>query len=115
MPSVRLQGLYRMRVLIMGDLGQFGPVLQVLDAAHAKRPISLVLYNGSTVAALAAEQWAGRHGILCADVWEGAESTCIFDLADSIIALPGASDQFLAMARERGAKVWQPFNSKPRD
>lgn len=104
-----------MRVLITGDVHQVELAHQVLDAAHARRPISLVLYTGPTVAALTAEQWASQHGILCGDVWEGAESTCIFDLADSIIALPGTSPEFLAMAGERGAKVWQPFNSKPRD
>lgn len=104
-----------MRVLITGDLGQADLVLQVLDAAHARRPIGIVLYTGPTVAALAAEQWASRHGILCGDVHEGAESTCIFDLADSIVAFPGTSAQFLAIAAERGAKVWQPFKSKPRD
>lgn len=101
-----------MRVLITGELGQPELVRQVLDAAHAKRPIGVVFYTGMTMAALTAEQWAGRHGILCGDVWEGAESTCIFDLADSIIALPGTSEQFLAMAGERGARVWQPFKPK---
>lgn len=101
-----------MRVLLTGDIHRGEQINQVLDAAHAKRPITLVLYTGPTVAALAAEQWAGRHGILCGDVWEGANSTCIFDLADSIIALPGTSTEFLGMARERGAKVWQPFKVK---
>ncbi|MNC26581.1 hypothetical protein D3C76_649870 [compost metagenome] len=102
-----------MRVLITGDLGLAHLVRQALDAAHARRPIVIVLYTGQTVAALAAEQWASQHGILCGDVWEGADSSCIFDLADSIIALPGTSDQFLAMAREREAKVWQPYKVKP--
>lgn len=102
-----------MRVLIMGELGQADLVRQALDAVHTRRPISIVLYTGPTVAALAAEQWAGQHGILCGDVHEGAESTCIFDLADSIIAFPGTSSQFLAMAQERGAKVWQPYKVKP--
>lgn len=98
-----------MRVLLTGDIRHGEQINQVLDAAHAKRPITLVLYTGPTAAALAAEQWAGRHGILCGDVWEGANSSCIFDLADAFIALPGTSDQFMAMAGEHGAKVWQPF------
>lgn len=102
-----------MRVLVTGDVHQADLAHQVLDAAHAKRPITLLLYNGRTTASFAAEQWASRHGILCGDVWEGAASTCIFDLADSIIAFPGTSDQFLAMAREREAKVWQPYKVKP--
>ena len=102
-----------MRVLLTGDIHRAEQITQVLDAAHAKRPIDIVLYTGPTVASLAAEQWAGRQGILCGDVWEGADSTCIFDLADAIIALPGTSDQFLAMAAERGAKVWQPYKVKP--
>lgn len=101
-----------MRVLLTGDTQSAAQAIQTLDAAHAKRPITLVLYTGPTVAALAAEQWAGRHGILCGDVWEGADSACIFDLADAFISLPGTSDQFLAMAGEHGAKVWQPFKVK---
>lgn len=101
-----------MRVLVMGELGQAHLVRQSLDAAHAKRQITLLLYTGMTTAALAAEQWASQHGILCGDVWDGAESTCIFDLADSIIALPDTSPEFLAMAGERGANVWQPYKTK---
>lgn len=98
-----------MRVLLTVDTMTADLATKALDAAHARRPISIVLYTGPTVAALAAEQWASRHGILCGDVHEGAESTCIFDLADSIVAFPGTSSQFLAMAQERGAKVWLPF------
>lgn len=101
-----------MRVLLTGDIHRAEQITQVLDAAHTKRAITVVLYTGPTVAALAAEQWAGRQGILCGDVWEGADSACIFDLADAIIALPGTSEAFLAMASERGAKVWQPFKVK---
>lgn len=105
-----------MRLLIMGDLvgdlGRSDMMHRLLDAAHAKNPIDVVLYNGPTMAALDAERWANANGILCGDVWEGADSNCIFDLADSVIALPGTSNEFLVMAREREVKVWEPLKRK---
>lgn len=99
-----------MRVLITGDISAQGAVAKALDAVHNKRRIAIVLTLSSmTMAAIAAEAWAGSNGVLCADVHESGERVAIFDIADSIIALPGTSDELLRMAGDRGIKVWQPY------
>ena len=99
-----------MRVLITGDIATPGAVARALDAAHNKRRIAIVLHvSGLLMSSMAAEQWANDNGVLCADAHENNGPVALFEIADSIIAFPGTSGAFLAMARERGVKVWEPY------
>lgn len=98
-----------MRVLITGDIATPGAVARALDAAHNKRRIAIVLHvSPMLMSSMAAEQWANENGVLCADIHANG-TVAIFHVADSIIAFPGTSDALLAMARERGVKVWEPY------
>lgn len=102
-----------MRVLITGDMATPGAVARALDAAHNKRRIAIVLHVSSLLmSSMAAEQWANDNGVLCADIHSDNGTVGIFAVADSIIAFPGTSDTLLAMARERGVKVWEPYKQK---
>lgn len=102
-----------MRVLITGDMATPGAVARALDAAHNKRRIVIVLVlSGINAAAIEAEAWAGAIGVLSAEVHEVEGRVNIFDIADSIIALPGTSAEFLDMARKAGVKVWEPYKQQ---
>lgn len=102
-----------MRVLITGDIATPGAVARALDAAHSKRRIAIVLHRSDMLmSSMAAEKWASDNGVLCADIHDESGPVVIFEIADSIIAFPGTSDELLRVARERGVKVWEPYKPK---
>ncbi len=101
-----------MRILITGEMATPGAVARALDAAHNKRRIAIVLHLGDgLLSSMAAEHWANDNGVLCADVHSENGTVGIFAVADSIIAFPGTSPELLAIARDRGVKVWEPFKA----
>lgn len=101
-----------MRVLITGEMATPGAVARALDAVHNKRRIVIVLHLSDTAAARAAEAWANNNGVLFATIEDANSAGAIFDLADSVIAFPGAGAAALDEARECGVKVWEPYKPK---
>ena len=101
-----------MRVLITGEMATLGSVARVLDAAHNKRRIAIVLHLSDTAAARAAEAWANTNGVLFATIEDANSSEAIFQLADSVIAFPGSGAGALDEARAQGVKVWEPYKPK---
>lgn len=65
-----------MRVLVCGgrDFTDFDKVCRVLDAVHARRPITLLIHGAARGADTLAQRWADARGVQCmpfpAD-WEG--------------------------------------------
>lgn len=105
-----------MRVLITGELEHAPTARAILDAAHNKRRISLLLHNGQSVAAGIAEQWANDAGVLVAQV-EWVTGQCWWDIASVIIAFPPPvidacslpnADALLDDCRAHGMKIWKP-------
>lgn len=97
---------------------------RALDAAHSKRPITILIHGGARGADLLAGQWALSRGILVAEVcalWKqhgkGAgpiRNRGMLTLSpDAVIAFPGGSGtaDMVGIATEAGLPVWRPFGS----
>lgn len=112
-----------MKVLVCGgrdfDDAQF--VWSSLRAAHAKRPITLLIHGAAPGADLLAEQWAGATGVNYAAVpalWAmhgkaagpRRNRAMLLLEPDGVIAFPGGKGtaDMVAAAEAAGIKVWQP-------
>lgn len=98
-----------MKLLICGapDYDDRDAVFAALDAAHARKPMSMLIH-GSGGAGVAADQWASKHGVMPARLLGG---DVLAAEPDGVIALPGAPAALLEKAREAGVKVWMPYGS----
>lgn len=117
-----------MKVIVCGgrDFDNVSAVRHALTAAHAKRPITLLIEGGATGADKLARQWAQSVEVQC--VTEQADWKRYGPAAgpirnrvmlekhkpDAVIAFPGGTGtaDMVTIARHAGVKVWEPFKAK---
>jgi predicted Rossmann-fold nucleotide-binding protein len=115
-----------MKIIVCGgrDFNNTSVVRRALTAAHAKRPIELLIEGGAAGADRLAREWAGANGVLHVTVmadWKrygpaagplrNAEMLREYQ-PDGVIAFPGGKGtaDMILKARQAGVKVWQPFS-----
>lgn len=117
-----------MKVIVCGgrDFDNASAVCKALTAAHAKRPITLLIEGGANGADKLAREWAKATGIPCETVhadWKRygpaagpiRNSKMLLDhKPDAVIAFPGGrgTADMVKIATQAGVKVWEPFKSK---
>ena len=113
-----------MKLLVCGgrDFADREGLGRALDAAHAKRPITILIHGGARGADRLAGRWAEERGILVAEVralWKqhgnGAgpiRNRGMLALGpDGVIAFPGGNGtaDMGSIATAAGVPVWRPL------
>lgn len=116
-----------MKVIVCGgrDFDNVSAVRHALTAAHAKRPITLLIEGGANGADKLAREWAKAEGVPCETVhadWKRygpaagplRNSKMLEYKPDAVIAFPGGrgTADMVRIARQAGVKVWEPFAVK---
>ena len=117
-----------MRVIVCGgrDFDDVSAVRHALTAAHARRPITLLIEGGQTGADRLAREWAKAEGVPFVTVeaeWQrfGPAAGPIRNSKmlteqkpDAVIAFPGnkGTRDMVTIARKAGVPVWEPFKPK---
>ena len=97
-----------------------------LDAAHAKRPITMVIHGNCRGGDLVGKAWANSRGIHDAAIdalWDffgkpagfKRNSAMLILRPDGVTAFPGGRGTagMMDLAREAGIPVWEPLSPPP--
>lgn len=123
-----------MKLLVCGgrDYRDWATIKRVLDAVHAKRPVSLVITGAADGADIRAMVWAALRGVKSTDFqyevppeeWRRVGKAAgplrnqrMLDeqRPDGVVAFPGndGTADMVRRARKAGVKVYEPLRARP--